>query len=108
MLNELKELAKLRVLSTLNKKRIETISKEIGLEFTPKNSKCSNCYHDQIMIIMATLNNKKSKCKFKTKNINGYKVGDILVNNETLTNKLAFRFMKLSPAHKNLLIKITE
>lgn len=108
MLDELKELARLRVLSVLNKKRIVELSKEIGIAFYPKNTKCTNCYHDQIIILMSKLNNKKSNCKYRTKNESGYRFQGVLINNETLTNKLAIWFIKQSPKHKDLLVKIEE
>ena len=107
MYNELKSMAGSKFsLSAFNKKRIEIISKEIGVAFAPKNTKCTNCYHDQIIILMAKLS--KSKCKYKTANATGYRFGGVLVNNDTLTNKLALWFLKQSPAHTNLLIKVED
>ena len=106
MLEELKELARQRNLSALNKKRIIELSEEIGVAFSPKNTKCVNCFHDQTIILMAKVNNKKTKCDYRTKNDTGYKCQGVLITNETLTNKLAKWFFKQSPKHKDFLIKI--
>jgi len=52
----LKELAKKNKLTAEDKELVKSLTKEItGEEFVPKSLKCSNCYKDQIFILLNIL-----------------------------------------------------
>ena len=96
-LKELKRLFEANTLNDEDKAFILSMCKEFHLLFEPRNTRCQNCYKDQIIIIMNEIKKKqkpKTGCKWSVVEPHG-SVGLIingeLVNNSTINNGLAKR-----------------
>lgn len=96
-LKELKRLFEANTLNDEDKAFIRDMCKEFHLLFEPQNTRCQNCYKDQIILIMNEIKKKqapKTDCKWSVVEPHG-SVGLIingeLVNNSTINNGLAKR-----------------
>ena len=95
--DKLKKLFEASSLNDEDKAFIRDMCKEFHLSFEPRNTRCQNCYKDQIIIIMNEIKKKqapKTGCKWSVVEPHG-SVGLIingeLVNNSTINNGLAKR-----------------
>lgn len=95
--DKLKKLFEASSLNDEDKSFIRSMCKEFHLSFEPRNTRCQNCYKDQIIIIMNEIKKKqapKKGCKWSVVEPHG-SVGLIingeLVNNSTINNGLAKR-----------------
>ena len=95
--DKLKTLFEANTLNDGDKEFIHELCKEFHLLFEPRNTRCQNCYKDQIIIIMNEIKKKqvpKTDCKWSVVEPHG-SVGLIingeLVNNSTINNGLAKR-----------------
>ena len=95
--DKLKKLFEASSLNDEDKAFIRSMCKEFHLSFEPQNTRCQNCYKDQIIIIMNEIKKKqapKKGCKWSVVEPHG-SVGLIingeLVNNSTINNGLAKR-----------------
>ncbi len=97
-------------LSKNDKKYIKELSKELSIEFVERGEKCSNCYSDQIIILM--IHFKKSLVVIENKNCD-YEVinnKDVTIlgkrtNNQTITNELAEFLINNFRHHKKYITK---
>ena len=65
--NKLKRLFEANILTEEDRAFIRDLCKEFHLAFEPRNTRCQNCYKDQIIIIMAEIKKKnatKKGCKW--------------------------------------------
>jgi len=81
-------------LSSNDKDRIKQISKDYNIGFVERSAGCTNCYVDQIIILMIAM--KKKLLPFENKNCDFIVVDNVdvtilghRVNNETITNDVA-------------------
>ena len=95
--DKLKTLFEANNLNDEDKAFIRDLCKEFHLLFEPHNTRCQNCYKDQIIIIMNEIKKKqapKTDCKWSVVEPHG-SVGLIingeLVNNSTISIGLAKR-----------------
>lgn len=69
---------------------IEQASKDAGLDFKPTTSKCSECYFEQVLLLMKQTG-EVEECKYilSEKWAKGCIVNNIYVSQATLTNDVA-------------------
>lgn len=92
--NKLKRLFESNVLTEEDRAYIRDLCKEFHLSFEPRNTRCQNCYKDQIIIIMTELKKKEIKtgCKWsmiEPHGSDGLIINGELFNNATLNDKMA-------------------
>ena len=93
--NKLKRLFESNILTEEDRAFIRDLCKEFHLAFEPRNTRCRNCYKDQIIIIMAEIKKKnanKKGCKWsmiEPHGSDGLIINGELFNNATLNDKMA-------------------
>lgn len=93
--NKLKRLFEANILTEEDRAFIRDLCKEFHLAFEPRNTRCQNCYKDQIIIIMAEIKKKnanKTGCKWsmiEPHGSDGLIINGELFSNATLNDKMA-------------------
>lgn len=97
--NKLKELQTKRSFSNDEKKYIIEQSRKFSLEFSFKTN-CNNCYYDAVILLSIKLKNEmakteiKKECKYKMNKGKDILWKGIRINEATITDKIAEKFIK--------------
>lgn len=122
METKLKELLNKRILTDDDKKLIKDLSNELNVKFVEREF-CSDCYKDQIMVLLKVLTQQKIDNGEITADYvlrpdidviyNGFghisnRTARIRINNATLTNDIAEEFLRMGLRHWFMKVKESQ
>lgn len=84
--NKLKKLFEANILTEEDRAYIRDLCKEFHLSFEPRDTRCKNCYKDQIIIIMTEIKKKEIKTDRKWSMIEPHGSDGLIINGELFSN----------------------